>query len=156
MSTHRRTRAALVAMVMAIPIAAVVAGCANEISGTPVAAPGEAGKGLAPADLLSTTCRQFLTMDDTTRREVITAMGAKRAILPLPLSLIKLVAGTAEALRLPFPVATDQHRQRHPDVSAGRQLDVIHQSRRAQYVKRHHGRLPWLESRSVRLIEQPG
>ena len=75
MSTHRRTRAALVAMVMAIPIAVVAAGCANEISGTPVAAPGEAGKALAPADLLSTTCRQFLTMDDTTRREVITAIG---------------------------------------------------------------------------------
>lgn len=44
-------------------------------------------------------------------REVITAMGAKRAILPLPLALVKLVAGTAEALHLPFPVATDQLRQ---------------------------------------------
>lgn len=75
MSTHRSTRAALVAMVVAVPIAVAVAGCANEISGTPVAAPGQAGKGLAPADLLSTTCRQFLTMDDATRREVITAIG---------------------------------------------------------------------------------
>ena len=75
MSTHRRTRAALVAMVTAVVMSVAVAGCANEISGTPVAAPGEAGKGLAPADLLSTTCRQFLTMDDPTRREVITAIG---------------------------------------------------------------------------------
>ncbi|MFN8621263.1 MAG: complex I NDUFA9 subunit family protein [Chloroflexota bacterium] len=44
-------------------------------------------------------------------REVLTAMGAKRAILPMPLALIKLVARTAEAVHLPFPVASDQLRQ---------------------------------------------
>jgi uncharacterized protein YbjT (DUF2867 family) len=43
--------------------------------------------------------------------EVIRAMGKRRVILPLPLPLVKLVAGTAERLRLPFPVATDQLRQ---------------------------------------------
>jgi len=44
-------------------------------------------------------------------REVLTAMGARRAILPMPLPIIKLVARTAEAVRLPFPVASDQLRQ---------------------------------------------
>ncbi|HEV8403217.1 MAG TPA: NAD(P)H-binding protein [Candidatus Limnocylindrales bacterium] len=44
-------------------------------------------------------------------REVITALGKRRAIVPMPLPLIRLVAGTAERLRIPFPVATDQLRQ---------------------------------------------
>ena len=44
-------------------------------------------------------------------REVLTAMGRKRLIVPMPVALIRLVAGTAEAVRLPFPVATDQLRQ---------------------------------------------
>jgi len=44
-------------------------------------------------------------------REVLTGMGARRAILPMPLPIIKLVARTAEAVRLPFPVASDQLRQ---------------------------------------------
>jgi nucleoside-diphosphate-sugar epimerase len=44
-------------------------------------------------------------------REVIEAMGAHRAILPMPVPLIALVAGTSELLHLPFPVATDQLRQ---------------------------------------------
>jgi len=44
-------------------------------------------------------------------REVITALGARRVILPMPVPLIRLVAGSAERLRLPFPVATDQLRQ---------------------------------------------
>ncbi len=43
--------------------------------------------------------------------EVCRAMGRRRAILPMPLPLIKLVAGAAEAVHLPFPVATDQLRQ---------------------------------------------
>jgi len=50
-------------------------GCANAITGTPVATPGEAGKGMRPADLLTTTCREYLTMDTVTRREVIVAIG---------------------------------------------------------------------------------
>lgn len=44
-------------------------------------------------------------------REVVTALGARRAIVPLPVPLIGLVAGIAERLGLPFPVATDQLRQ---------------------------------------------
>lgn len=62
-------------------VAAVVVlaggGCANAITGTPVATPGEAGKGMVPADLLTTTCREYLTMDVVTRREVIKAIGEK-------------------------------------------------------------------------------
>jgi uncharacterized protein YbjT (DUF2867 family) len=41
-------------------------------------------------------------------REVLRAMGARRAMLPMPVPLIRLVAGGAELVRLPFPVATDQ------------------------------------------------
>jgi uncharacterized protein YbjT (DUF2867 family) len=43
--------------------------------------------------------------------EVLRALGKRRAILPMPLPLIRLVAGTAELVHLPFPVATDQLRQ---------------------------------------------
>jgi hypothetical protein len=42
---------------------------------------------------------------------VLTATGKKRAILPMPVPLIRLVAGTSETIGLPFPVATDQLRQ---------------------------------------------
>jgi NADH dehydrogenase len=51
--------------------------------------------------------------------EVITAMGRKRAILTMPLPLIKAVARSSEVLRLPFPVATDQLRQLAFDNAAG-------------------------------------
>ncbi|MDO8486064.1 MAG: complex I NDUFA9 subunit family protein [Candidatus Limnocylindrales bacterium] len=44
-------------------------------------------------------------------REVLTALGKRRAILPMPVVLIRLVAGSAELVHLPFPVATDQLRQ---------------------------------------------
>ena len=44
-------------------------------------------------------------------REVLTAMGKRRAIVPMPVPLIGLVAGISERIRLPFPVATDQLRQ---------------------------------------------
>lgn len=44
-------------------------------------------------------------------REVLTALGERRAILPMPVPLIRLVAATAELVHLPFPVATDQLRQ---------------------------------------------
>jgi uncharacterized protein YbjT (DUF2867 family) len=43
--------------------------------------------------------------------EVCTAMDKRRAILPMPVLLIRLVAGTSEKIHLPFPVATDQLRQ---------------------------------------------
>jgi uncharacterized protein YbjT (DUF2867 family) len=44
-------------------------------------------------------------------REVLTALGKRRAIVPMPVPLISLVAGTAERFHIPFPVATDQLRQ---------------------------------------------
>jgi uncharacterized protein YbjT (DUF2867 family) len=43
--------------------------------------------------------------------EVLRGMGRKRVLVPMPVALIRLVAATAEAVRLPFPVATDQLRQ---------------------------------------------
>ena len=43
--------------------------------------------------------------------EVKRALGKRRAVIPMPISLIRLVAGASEAVRIPFPVATDQLRQ---------------------------------------------
>ena len=56
-------------------------------------------------------------------QEVLSAMGARRLIVPMPVPLIRLVAGTAEAVHLPFPVATDQLRQLRLDNIGP--LDVI-------------------------------
>ncbi|OGO56892.1 MAG: hypothetical protein A2Z32_08530 [Chloroflexi bacterium RBG_16_69_14] len=44
-------------------------------------------------------------------REVLLALDKRRAILPMPVMLIRLVAGAAELVHIPFPVATDQLRQ---------------------------------------------
>jgi NADH dehydrogenase len=45
-------------------------------------------------------------------QEVLRGMGRKRALVPMPVVLIRLVAGTMETLRIKsFPVATDQLRQ---------------------------------------------
>ena len=44
-------------------------------------------------------------------QEILHALGKRRVILPMPVPLIRLVAGTAELVHLPFPVATDQLRQ---------------------------------------------
>ncbi len=43
--------------------------------------------------------------------EALEGMGSRRAILPMPVPFISLVARTAETFRLPFPVAPDQLRQ---------------------------------------------
>jgi NADH dehydrogenase len=43
--------------------------------------------------------------------EVLRGMGTRRVLVPMPVPLIRLVAGSAELVRLPFPVATDQLRQ---------------------------------------------
>jgi NADH dehydrogenase len=43
--------------------------------------------------------------------EVLEAMGKKRKIVPMPVALIRLVAGAAEFMHVPFPAATDQLRQ---------------------------------------------
>lgn len=56
-------------------------------------------------------------------REVLTALGKRRLIFPMPVVLIRLVAGTAELIHLAFPVATDQLRQLRLD-NVG-PLDVI-------------------------------
>jgi len=44
-------------------------------------------------------------------REVARALGKRRIIIPMPVPLITLVARISEAIRFPFPVATDQLRQ---------------------------------------------
>lgn len=56
-------------------------------------------------------------------QEVLSALGKKRVIVPMPIPLIRLVAGTAELVRVPFPVATDQLRQLKLDNIGA--LDVI-------------------------------
>ena len=43
--------------------------------------------------------------------EVLRGMGKRRLLVPMPVALIRLVAAASEAIRLPFPVATDQLRQ---------------------------------------------
>jgi nucleoside-diphosphate-sugar epimerase len=43
--------------------------------------------------------------------EVLRGMGKRRLLFPMPVALIRLVAGAAELVHLPFPVATDQLRQ---------------------------------------------
>ena len=55
--------------------------------------------------------------------EVLAALGKRRIVIPMPVPLIRLVAGSAEFAHVPFPVATDQLRQlRLDNVGA---LDVI-------------------------------
>ena len=56
-------------------------------------------------------------------REVLTALGKRRLIVPMPVPLIRLVAASAELVHIPFPVATDQLRQlRFDNIGA---LDLI-------------------------------
>ncbi len=43
--------------------------------------------------------------------EVLRALGKRRIIVPMPVPLIALVARSAELVRFPFPVASDQLRQ---------------------------------------------
>jgi len=43
--------------------------------------------------------------------EVARALGKRRLLIPMPVPLIRLVAGAFELIHLPFPVATDQLRQ---------------------------------------------
>jgi uncharacterized protein YbjT (DUF2867 family) len=58
--------------------------------------------------------------------EVLRGMGRRRLLVPVPVALIRLVAGAAEAIRLPFPVATDQLRQLRFDNVAT--IDCVHQA----------------------------
>jgi uncharacterized protein YbjT (DUF2867 family) len=56
-------------------------------------------------------------------QEVLDALGKRRIIAPMPVPLIGLVARSAEFVRLPFPVASDQLRQLRLDNIGP--LDVI-------------------------------
>jgi len=58
-----------------IAVVLAAAGCSKEIVGTPVATPGEAGMGLDTTELLATSCREYLEMDDSGRREVMKAIA---------------------------------------------------------------------------------
>ena len=65
---------------------------------------------------------RYWTYSEITR-EVLTALGKRRLIVPMPVVLIRLVAGTSELVHIPFPVATDQLRQLRLDNIGP--LDVI-------------------------------
>jgi uncharacterized protein YbjT (DUF2867 family) len=59
--------------------------------------------------------------------EVLRGMQAKRALVPMPVPLIRLVAGSMEAARIKaFPVATDQLRQLKLDNTGP--LDVVREA----------------------------
>ena len=85
-------------------------------------------------------------------REVIGALGKRRAIVPMPLPLIRLVAGTAERLRIPFPVATDQLRQLRLDNIGP--LDLI-PTRFGFEPRAMEGRLGYLKARPRDQVVQP-
>jgi len=44
-------------------------------------------------------------------REVLAALGKQRMVVPMPVTMISLVARASELVHLPFPVASDQLRQ---------------------------------------------
>ena len=85
-------------------------------------------------------------------REVVTALGKRRAIIPLPVPLIRLVAGTAERLRIPFPVATDQLRQLRLDNIGP--LDLI-PTRFGFEPRPMEGRLGYLKTRPRDQVVRP-
>ena len=85
-------------------------------------------------------------------REVVTALGARRAIVPMPVPLIRLVAGTAERLRIPFPVATDQLRQLRLDNIGP--LDLI-PTRFGFEPRPMEGRLGYLKARPRDQVVRP-
>jgi NADH dehydrogenase len=85
-------------------------------------------------------------------REVVRALGKRRAIVPMPVPVIRLVAGTAERLRIPFPVATDQLRQLRLDNIGP--LDLV--STRFGFEPRAmEGRLGYLRTRPRDQVVQP-
>ena len=62
----RRTTAALLVVVVL-----GVGGCSRAIGGTPMATPGQAGM----AARINTTCRDYVGMTESERRDVIAAIG---------------------------------------------------------------------------------
>jgi len=85
-------------------------------------------------------------------REVLTALGKRRAILPMPVVLIRLVAGAAELVHIPFPVATDQLRQLRLDNVGS--LDLI-PSRFGLEPRPMEGALGYLRSKPGDQVVQP-
>ena len=83
------------AVLVAAALVMLLGGCSRPIDGTPVAAPGEVGMG-AGADLLETTCREYVPMGQSGRREVMVAIGeaGNRLVAANP----DLWAGVAAAL----------------------------------------------------------
>ena len=57
-----------------LTVAALSAGCARAIDGTPVATPGQGGT-RADAALLDTTCADYVAMAPPDRKDVIVAIG---------------------------------------------------------------------------------
>jgi NADH dehydrogenase len=84
--------------------------------------------------------------------EVCRDTGRRRAIIPMPVPLIKLVAGAAEAVHLPFPVATDQLRQLALD-NVG-PLDGVH-SAFGFIPRRMEGELQYLRRRKAQQGPMP-
>ena len=84
--------------------------------------------------------------------EVCRGMGRRRAIIPMPVPLIKLAAGAAEAVHLPFPVATDQLRQLALD-NVG-PLDGVH-SAFGFIPRRMEGELQYLRRRKAQQGPMP-
>ncbi|MCB1264303.1 MAG: hypothetical protein KDB56_06885 [Mycobacterium sp.] len=83
------------AVIALTAVALLAGGCSRAIDGTPVATPGEAGIG-AGAALLETTCREYVPMGQSGRREVMVAIGeaGNRLVAANP----DLWAGVAAAL----------------------------------------------------------
>ena len=84
--------------------------------------------------------------------EVCRGMGRRRVIIPMPVPLIKLVAGAAEAVHLPFPVAMDQLRQLALD-NVG-PLDGVH-SAFGFIPRRMEGELQYLRRRKAQQGPMP-
>ena len=78
-------------------------------------------------------------------REVLTGFGSRRILVPVPVPLIRLVAGAAELVRIPFPAATDQLRQLRLD-NVG-PIDGVHEAFGFE-PRDMAGRLAYLRQRS--------
>ena len=58
---------------LAVTAALTAGGCSRAVEGTPTATPGEMGR----AALMNTTCRQYTSMPQSDRREVIAAIASE-------------------------------------------------------------------------------
>jgi NADH dehydrogenase len=86
-------------------------------------------------------------------REVLTALGKRRVIVPVPVPLIGLVAGAAERVHIAFPVATDQLRQLRFDNIGP--LDLI-PTRFGFEPRRMEGALGYLRAKPRDQLPRPG